>query len=132
MKTNQSKIFNCFFCNQPIEKHTALLGAPGGLKCPMRIEPTKPFCGECDHYHTPDEKHETCEVCHKPKQKCTCQFESGHSRACSLFVESSHKESWLERYYWKHVTGYGTWLSRFLIKYYQHHKFKSLRKGLKR
>ena len=25
--------------------------------------------------------------CHKPEQKCNCQFEEGHSRVCPLFVE---------------------------------------------
>lgn len=29
------------------------------------IQPTRPFCGECDHYHNPDEPHGTCELCDK-------------------------------------------------------------------
>jgi len=30
---------------------------------PLHAPPTKPFCGDCDHYHTPDEPHNTCEMC---------------------------------------------------------------------
>lgn len=30
---------------------------------PIIKQPTKPFCGECDHYHTPDEPHHVCELC---------------------------------------------------------------------
>jgi len=30
-------------------------------------QPTKPFCGKCDHYHSEDEVCGTCEIC-----KCKC------------------------------------------------------------
>ena len=30
-------------------------------------EPSKPFCGECDHYHNPEEAHGTCEMLHGKK-----------------------------------------------------------------
>ena len=33
------------------------------------VKPTKPFCGECDHYHNLEEAHDTCEICHKPEHK---------------------------------------------------------------
>ena len=44
MPTNNR--FNCLYCKHPIEKHTALLGAPGGLKCP-KLEQCKTFTEGC-------------------------------------------------------------------------------------
>ena len=95
MKTIQPKLPNCYLCNQPIKKHTALLGAPGGLKCPnpkMNNKSNNTCCDKCIQWCAETKAGKIC-LCHKPNPKCTCNFgedtarEIGHYEDCPLFVD---------------------------------------------
>ena len=71
MKTIQPKLPNCYLCNQPIKKHTALLGAPGGLKCPnpkMNNKSNNTCCEKCIQWCAETKAGKIC-LCHKSNNK---------------------------------------------------------------
>ena len=56
--------------------------------CHSTPEPTKPFCGDCDHYHNVDEKHGICEICPTPEPKeWSCKWCGGSNTKPPLFGE---------------------------------------------